>query len=148
MYLEETRLKINMDRRATSNYRQPIMLIISNSKTKLTLSSSISAFFDRFQVIFQKQKTLSWIQQHQPDLIILDLEKSDKLLPLVTTLKLDWLTRDIPIIAIVDSADRQLCLSANLNDACLSKPYSVVELEQKICSLISICNCKISDKAV
>ena len=137
-----------MDRRATSNYRQPIILIISNNKTKLTLSSSISAFFNRFQVIFQKRKTLYWIQQHQPDLIILDLEKSDKLLSLVTTLKLDWLTRDIPIIAIIDSADRQLCLSANLNDACLSKPYSVVELEQKICSLVSTCKCEFSDKAI
>ena len=138
-----------MDRRAISNYRQPIILIISNNQTKLPLSSSILAFFDRFQVIFQKQKTLSWIQQHQPDLIILDLEKSDKLLPLVTTLKLDWLTRDIPIIAIIDSAARQLCLSAGLDyDACLVRPYSVVELEQKICSLVSTCKCEFSDKVV
>lgn len=130
-----------MDRKVASNYRQPTILIVSNNKTELLLSSSILTSFDRFQVVFKEQETLSWIQQHQPDLIILDLEEFEKLLPLVTSLKLDWLTRDIPIIAIVDSAVRQSSLSADLNyDACLTKTYSVRELEQKVFSLVSNVN--------
>lgn len=137
-----------MERQSLSNYRKPIILIISNNKTKLTLSCSILAFFNQFQITFDEQETLSWIHQHQPDLIILDLKESEQL-PLVTTLKLDWLTRDIPMIAIIDSTARQLDPSANLNDdACLSKPYSVVELEQKICSLVLTCKCEFSDKAI
>ncbi|MEL6495569.1 MAG: hypothetical protein AAFQ41_10675, partial [Cyanobacteria bacterium J06623_7] len=61
---------------------------------------------------------------------------------LISTLKLDWLTRNIPILTIGDSL-RQKSLNSLNYDAHLTKPYSLSELEQTICSLVCLPACKI-----
>ena len=125
-----------MNYRVVSNSHQPTILTIGNDRTELAFNSTLLASFELVYATFEKQ-TLSWIQQHQPDLIVLDLEASQQLLSLIATLKLDWLTRDIPILAIANSAAQQLRRPADLDcDACLIRPYSTVELEQKLNSLL------------
>ena len=115
--------------------RLPVILVVQDSKTELTSNSIIINSFRQVYIsIHQNSNILVWIQQNQPDLIILNLEWS-KLgdMGLVTALRSDWLTQNIPLIAIGD------CTSL-LNSDCdarLVKPYSTSDLEKTICSLIS-----------
>ncbi len=115
--------------------RLPTILVVQDSKTELISNSIIANSFKQVYVsIDQNSHTLAWIQQNQPDLIILNLEWSKlREMDLVTALRLDWLTRNIPILAIGD------CIYLfNLDcDACLIEPYSTSDLEKAICSLIS-----------
>ena len=126
------------------NYRQPTILIVSNSRQELTFNSPILASFNLVNLLFQEPETLSWIQQHQPDLIVLDLEWSQlSHLQLVTNLKLDWLTRDIPVVAIVNSIAQQHRLMSDINyDGYSLRPYSIIELEKHVCSLIATFDCQ------
>ncbi|MEY2856428.1 MAG: hypothetical protein RLZZ74_737 [Cyanobacteriota bacterium] len=72
--------------------RQPCsqtLLIVNNSQEKLTPSCSILASFNQIYIsILEAPTILPWIQQHQPDLIILDLEWFQVIdLQLITTLR-------------------------------------------------------------
>ena len=81
-------------------------------------------------------------QQHQPDLIILDLEYF-KIVEsgIVTALRLDWLTRSIPIVVMSDLV--RATSEVNLDcDAYLERSCSEIELERVICSLVSSPVCK------
>jgi DNA-binding response OmpR family regulator len=123
--------------------RQPCsqtLLIVNNSQEKLTPSCSILASFNQIYIsILEAPTILPWIQQHQPDLIILDLEWFQVIdLQLITTLRLDWLTRSMPILVIANPSTSPLQSIAGLDyDAYLSKPYSPSALEAAICSLVS-----------
>lgn len=95
--------------------------------------------------ILEFAKILPWVQQYQPDLIVLDLASSQIInLQLIAALRLDWLTRNIPILILAGSTSKQIELLEQLdyNDF-LIKPYSSVELGKKICSLVSTPACKI-----
>ena len=115
------------------------LLIVNDDRAKLFANSTVLTSFN--QIYFSITEALnifSWAQQYQPDLIILDLKWSEVVeLQLIPTLRLDWLTRNIPILMIADSAPLQSVASLDYN-AYLTKPYSLFELEQTICSLISL----------
>ena len=119
------------------------LLIVNDDKAKLFANSTVLTSFN--QIYFSITEALnifSWAQQYQPDLIILDLKWSEVVeLQLIPTLRLDWLTRNIPILMIADSAPLQSVASLDYN-AYLIKPYSLFELEQTICSLIYLPICK------
>ena len=119
------------------------LLIVNDDKAKLFANSTVLTSFN--QIYFSITEALnifSWAQQYQPDLIILDLKWSEVVeLQLIPALRLDWLTRNIPILMIADSAPLQSVASLDYN-AYLTKPYSLFELEQTICSLISLPICK------
>ncbi|MEL6581605.1 MAG: hypothetical protein AAFQ14_17830 [Cyanobacteria bacterium J06621_12] len=113
------------------------LLVVSNHQISLTPESSIIAAFNQVNIsILEIVRILPWVQQHQPDLIILDLEWTQVIdLQLITALRLDWLTRHIPILILANSpVSRQTSASLDY-DACLTKPYSHAALEQIICSL-------------
>lgn len=115
----------------------PTILIVRENRSEIEANSSISSLLNRaYRVDYQPNKTLAWIQQNQPDLIILNLRKVEAdYLDLIACLKLDWLTRDIPILIIGNRFTLQSV--ANLDcDACLKTPYSTQELERVICSLV------------
>ena len=115
------------------------LLIVNDDRAKLFANSTVLTSFN--QIYFSITEALnifSWAQQYQPDLIILDLKWSEVVeLQLIPALRLDWLTRNIPILMIADSAPLQSVASLDYN-AYLTKPYSLFELEQTICSLISL----------
>jgi len=114
--------------------RLPTIIVVQDSTTKLILNSIIENSFKQVYISSQNSNTLGWIQQNQPDLIILKIEWSKlKEMDLVATLRLDWLTRNIPILAIGDGIS---LLNLDCN-AYLVEPYSTSDLEKAICSLIS-----------
>lgn len=122
----------------TGDRQLSTILVVQDSNIPLAADSKIlNSFKEVYVSIGQGTGTLLWIQQNQPDLIILNLEGSKIAeLDLIAALKLDWLTRHIPILAIVNQSDR--FQAANLDcDAYIAKSYSTLELEKAICSLVS-----------
>lgn len=118
----------------------PTILVVKNDQAELASDSPILASFNKFHIpLVPATEILSWVQQHQPDLIILDIEWSEIVKSeLIAVLRLDWLTRNIPILVITNFSANQLKPRANVDcDACLMRPYSAIELEQAICSLLS-----------
>lgn len=122
----------------------PTVLVVKDDQTRLVSDSLVlDSLHKVYLPVLQAREILSWVQQHQPDLIILDLEWLQIVnLELIAVLRLDWLTRNIPILVITDSSTKQFQSRANLDyDAYLIKPYSTIELEQAICSLVSSPTC-------
>lgn len=122
------------------------ILIVQNHRDQkqLGINSRILALSDPVYIYSKKTTTiLSGIQQHQPDLILLDLELFQiKEMELISLLRLDWLTRTIPIIIVTNLASQSKLAIANLDyDATLVKPYSLQELERVICSLLPTPEC-------
>lgn len=128
-----------MNHNETSKYVLPTVLVINNNQSKLPTDSLLLASLNQVCMpILEFSKILEWIQQHQPDLIVLDIEWSQIInLQLIAALRLDWLTRNIPIMIITGSTSQQIETLGQLDyDAFLIKPYSVAELREKISSLL------------
>ena len=118
------------------------MLVIQDSTEILASDSAIlNSFKQVYKTVTKSFDTLIWIQQNQPALIVLNLEDLEiDELDLVTALRTDWLTRNIPILAIADKCNRFRI--SNLDcDEYLSKPYSISKLEKAICSLVYSPSC-------
>lgn len=139
-----------MNQKATGNYCSPTVLLINDEPEKLEINSLVLASLNQVSMpILEVRKILLWVQQYQPDLIILNAELSQTInLQLITTLKLDWLTRKIPILLITTAAQKLQSEKTLAYDACLIAPYSPVELDKIICSLVSVPACNIYGKAV
>lgn len=123
------------------NYQtsSPILLIVNSSQVELTPSCSILASLDCTYIsILETSPILSWIQQNQPDLIILDLSWSQLIeMQLISTLRLDWLTRNIPILVLnKDILTSSQSIPTLDYDAYLAKPYSCSALEKAIYYLV------------
>ena len=134
-----------MNPKTSTDERSPIILVVRDHERKIKSNSRIlSAFNLIYSSGSQNRKNLIWIQQNQPDLIIVECEHSLKSCSsLITLLKLDWLTRNIPIIV----AGNRFALKsiADLDyDACLNLPYSEADLDRVICSLIGLPICQVS----
>ena len=127
------------------NSHSPTILIVQNSFRKLELDSSILSLFNIVH-LSQSENTavLSWIQQNQPDLIVLELDCLEKPYEsLITSIRLDWLTRDIPIIVTGNKFVLQSMNNLDY-DACITTPYLAKKLYRVICSLIDSPFCQIS----
>ena len=123
----------------------PTVLVARDCSEKLEATSDILALFN--QVYISGVDVLgifNWAQQHQPDLIILDIDYSELVASgLISTLRLDWLTRTIPIVIISNVSHEQAIAEMLLDcDAHLVRPCSTRELETAICSLVPIPTCK------
>ena len=122
-----------------SNY-QPTVLVVEDNEDNLIYISTALALLNCHSIITKDAiKSLSLAQENQPDMIILDI-KMPKLsgIDLINLLKLDWLTRNIPVIAVTALAreqEKKLILDAGFNDY-LVKPFLIEDLEQIICSHI------------
>ena len=140
-----------MNKNAISKLRSPTILLVSNDRNLLSSDSLIISSLNQVCIsILEATQIITWIQQHQPDLIILDLGWSEIInLQLITALRLDWLTRNIPIAIITNSGGQPFYSLATLDyDACLIKPFTTQELEQTICSLIPTSACPCNSKLV
>ena len=134
-----------MNHYAASRSYLPTLLLVSQHQEKLAAQSPVLDSFDLVYLLAtEAANTLSWVQQYQPDLIILDLEWSQILdLQLTAALRLDWLTRNIPIVILASPNLSRFSPNAKLDcDICLTKPYSISQLEQVICTLVSNPACK------
>lgn len=137
------------DDNAASNLLSPTVLVVNNNQVRLSFDSLILTSLNQVHLsILAATKILLWVQQHQPDLIVLELEWFQIIeLELIAALRLDWLTRNIPILVIASSSTQQPLLKLDY-DACLIKPYSTTKISQVICSLISTPVCRIHGDAV
>lgn len=135
----------------TVNHPTKTLLIVSQNEARQQTDSPILAGFNlAYLVAATEPNIIFWIQQHQPDLIILDLDWSQaNCSQLISALRLDWLTRSIPILAIVNSRAKKLRSAQNLDcNACLFEPYSLAALEKSICSLVPISACMMPEVAI
>ena len=117
----------------------PTILIVKNYPQKLRLTSKILAAFNQVYVpTIEVNTVLPKVQQQQPDLVILDFEYSKIVTSgLIIALRLDWLTRSIPIVLISNSPQADLDC-----DVYLTKNYSKEELKRTICSFVNSPVCK------
>lgn len=124
--------------------KSPVILVVQNRPANLATNSDILNYFSKVYVsLFDVTEILLWIQQNQPDLIILDLpwlEITEA--ELITALRLDWLTRNIPILILSNICTNWSDIVPDLDyNACLCKPYLTSELEKLVCSLVSTPAC-------
>ncbi|MEM8720041.1 MAG: response regulator [Cyanobacteria bacterium P01_G01_bin.39] len=134
-----------MNKNAASQLGSPTVLVVSKDRAIPISDSLVIASLNQVYIsISEAAKILAWVQQHQPDLIVLDIGWSQIIkLQLITALRLDWLTRNIPIIVITNNQAKQIDDQTILDcDAFLVKPYAIKDLEQTICSLISTPACQ------
>ncbi|MGL5794401.1 MAG: response regulator [Waterburya sp.] len=123
----------------------PTILIAQENQTKLASDSAILSGFNQANIpVVEAMTIVTWVQRHQPDLVIFDIDYLQIVnLGLISALRLDWLTRKIPILVISNLSNKELQSRANLDcNAYLKKPYVTRELEQAICSLAPIATCK------
>ena len=135
---------------ANSSYLQKL-LVVSQHQFKPTVGSPIIDSFDLVYLsVSEAENIVSWVQQYQPDLIILDLEWSQIAdMQLTATLRLDWLTRNIPIVVLANPKSHQRSSLTELDyDICLNKPCSDAKLERAICTLVANPACKSCSIAV
>jgi len=132
-----------MDYRLNHKINSPTILVVSSGQEKLAPNSAVVASLNQVYIsVLEAPRIISWVQQHQPDLIVVDLSRSQIIdLQFVTALRLDWLTRNIPILIVANPFSLQSFKGLDY-DACLIEPYSLKELEQTICTLMFIPACK------
>ena len=134
----------------TFGYYAKTLLVVNHGRAKLKTNSSVLATFNRHDLFAEEPDVLSWVQQHQPDLIILNLKWAQLVeRQLIAALRLDWLTRNIPIMVILEPTASWLNSTEKLNyDACLVEPYSTAELDRNIGSLVPVSACELYGSAV
>lgn len=126
------------------NNHQPTILVVEDNEDNLLYIYTALALFDCYSITTQDAiKSFSLAQKHQPDLIILDI-KMPKLsgIDLIKILKLNWLTCNIPVIAVTAldrEEEKELILDAGFSDYLL-KPYLLEDLEQIIYTHLLNCS--------
>jgi CheY-like chemotaxis protein len=119
---------------------QATILVVEDDEDNLIYISTALILFNHHCLIARDALTgLSLAQQWQPDLILLDVKMPQiNGLELLKILRLDWLTRKIPVIAVTALAgkrEQEMIISAGF-DGCLIKPYLLEQLDDIVCSHI------------
>lgn len=105
-------------------FSQLKILVVESDRNDLAyVSSALKPSNCNCLVASEAMHGLSLAQQEQPDLILLDLQMPHGGIELLTTLKLDWLTRDIPVIALTTLEKSQKIILDAKFDGYLLKPY-------------------------
>ena len=131
--------KAEMNKNILVPNHSPSILIARDYQEQLELNSEILAASEQVYVpVINVTAILAWVQQHQPDLIVLDIKSSEIVKSgLITALRLDWLTRGISILVISDLSPTNAMSQSDLDcDAYLTRSSSSVKLEETICSLV------------
>ena len=115
---------------------QQTILVVENDRDDLIyLTTALNLFNYRCLTAKEAIVALSLAQEEQPDLILLDLRlpKIDGI-DLLKILKIDWLTRTIPIVAVTALAGKegQETIARAGFDDYLLKPYLLADLEKVV----------------
>lgn len=121
---------------ACKQVRQPLVLAVDDDADSLFLLTEVlSASNYSYVTATNGQAALALAQQHQPDLILLDILLPDlNGIEVLQRLRRDPSTQRIPVIAVTALAkkeDQHRILAAGC-DAYLTKPYMLEDLEAKI----------------
>jgi len=116
--------------------RQPTILIVEDNLNSLFyLDKVLKTFNYNCLAASTAMDALSLAHREQPDLILVDICMPQiNGIELLNILRTDWLTRNIPAIAITALAgveEQQEVLDAGFN-RCLFKPYLLKDLESAI----------------
>lgn len=116
--------------------RQPVILAVDDDDDSLVVLIQTIATFDSIVLSATTgQKALELAQQHQPDLILLDIILPDLLgTVVVERLKQNPLTQNIPVIAVTAlmGVENQARIFRSGCAGYLSKPYILEDLEALI----------------
>lgn len=115
-----------------------VLLLESDRNNSIYLVDSLKLLNCDCLIASDTMLALSLAQQEQPDSILIDLQMPQiNGVELLKILRIDWLTRDIPIIAITTSiAIDQAVLEAEFDDYLL-KPYTRKDLQKAIANNFS-----------
>ncbi|NJK55908.1 MAG: response regulator [Pleurocapsa sp. SU_5_0] len=123
-----------------SSFQSTILVVEDDEDNLIYISTALSLFNYHCLIARDALTGLSLAQQWQPDLILLDVRMPQiNGLELLKILRIDWLTRKIPVIAVTALAgakEQEMITSAGF-DGCLIKPYLLEQLEDIVCFHIS-----------
>jgi CheY-like chemotaxis protein len=113
--------------------KAPFILAVDDDEDNLLLLTEVLKPMNcSFMTATHGQTALALAQNHQPDLVLLDMMLPDfSGIEVVQQLRQNPQTKDIPVIAVTALAraeDRTQLLMAGCNDY-ISKPYMIDELE-------------------
>lgn len=119
-----------------ANIRSPLVLAVDDNEDNLILLMHVLQLLQYSLITASNGETaVLMAQDHQPDLILLDIMLPDiSGIEVVNRLKQNPLTRTIPVVAVTALArtqDRDRILLAGCNEY-ISKPYIIEELEALI----------------
>ncbi|WP_414576836.1 response regulator [Anabaena sp. CCY 9402-a] len=122
------------------NSQQPLILAVEdNDDSLLLISYALESLGCRFICQQDSTNTVLVAKEYQPDLIMLDiLLPSLNGIDVISYLKQEPLTREIPVVAVTALADREdqeRILKAGF-DEYLCKPYMIEDLEAVIRRLL------------
>jgi CheY-like chemotaxis protein len=122
------------------NLHMPLVLAVEDNEDNLLLMNyALDSFGCRFISQQEGSSVLLIAQEHQPDLILLDVLMPDLSgIDIVTLLKKDPLTQHIPVIAVTALAgeeQRANLIMAGFDDY-ICKPYTLEDLELMIRSYL------------
>lgn len=124
-----------------TNIFQPTILIIDNKKDHLTdIATALESLNYHCLTAQTTMMGLALAQQHQPDLILLNVEMPTMSgIELLQTLRLDWLTRTIPVIALatLESAKKYSQSILASFDGYLYQPCISQDLKSVVCQQIA-----------
>lgn len=126
-------------------FSQPKVLVLEGDRDNLIyLVNTLKLLDCDCPTASEAMLALSLAQQEQPDLILLDLQMPQiNGIELFKTLRIDWLTRDIPVVAITSAiaGETKAILDAGF-DGYLLKPHTLRDLEKAIANHLpnAICN--------
>ncbi|OWY63365.1 response regulator [cyanobacterium TDX16] len=118
------------------NLKQFLVLAVDDDEDNLELLSELLQFVDCSFITAEDGETaITFAQQYHPDMILLDM-----MLPgisgveVVKSLQQNPQTKDIPIVAVtaIARAESQQCFLESGCLECVTKPYSIDELENII----------------
>jgi len=115
---------------------QPTILVVEDNPDNLAyVSTALELFRCRCLTAPNAIEGLSLAQRYQPNLILMDILMPEiDGIELLKILKLDWLTRTIPVVAMTALSGRKAraAIAQAGFDGFLLKPYSLEELEMII----------------
>jgi CheY-like chemotaxis protein len=118
------------------NLKQPLILAVDDDEDNLELLTQLLQFVECSFITAEDGKTAVQVaQHHHPDLILLDMMLPDITgVEVVKSLQQDDRTKDIPIVAVTAMAkaeNQQQFIEEGCLE-CVTKPYSIDELEEII----------------
>lgn len=120
---------------APVTYQPTILIVEDNPEDLYYLATSLQLFDCNFIAADNAMTALSAAQREQPDLILLDIRLPHiNGIELLNILRTDWLTRNIPVVAVTGlaEADEQRRIADVGFDCCLIKPYLLEDLRNVI----------------
>ena len=107
--------------------KKPVILIVDDSPTMAQITSNAVTSFDAYEIVVRENSTraISYVGNHQVDLILMDIELADSRYDGIETARLIMAKYFIPIVFVTSIDNPEVFSQANLSSFfdVLIKPY-------------------------